>query len=115
MAKAPTPGKLERDLALEEAAAARIRLTVDDDTVVLNPAGITGRLVAEYRRLSDGQSLRELMQVPEDGFDLDTLAAWLWLGHQQEGTPVELDTILDRITYQSKVVVEPLVEDDPKA
>ncbi|WCO67872.1 hypothetical protein PO878_03930 [Iamia majanohamensis] len=81
-------------------------VTVDGDEHPILYGEITARQVAEVRQLF-GMSPRAFPRlIKEKMIDLPEVAAMVYLSHLQRGEPVDIDTLLDQITFDSEVRVD---------
>lgn len=87
-----------------------MRIEVDGRTYVVREADLTPRDVAALRRETGFAGWVGLAAEAQRGFDLDVLAALVWLARRIDGElTVSYESVLDSLSYQSELNVS--VED----
>lgn len=86
-----------------------IQIEVDGRTYVVREADLTPRDVAALRRETGFAGWLGLASEAQRGFDLDVLAALVWLARRVDGDIVPFDTVLDQMSYDGDIDVK--VED----
>lgn len=87
-----------------------MQIEVDGRTYVVREADLTSRDVAALRRETGFAGWVGLAQEAQRGFDLDVLAALVWLARRIDGElTVSYESVLDSLSYQSDLNVN--VED----
>lgn len=82
-----------------------MQIEVDGRTYVVRESDLTPRLVAEIRRQTGFAGFLGLVAESQRGFDLDVLAALVWLARRVEGEDVSYDTVLDAMSYDGDINV----------
>lgn len=93
-----------------------MQIEVDGRTYVVRESDLTPRDVAALRRETGFAGWIGLAAEAQRGFDLDVLAALVWLARRVKGEFVPYETVLDEMSYESDLEVK--VEDKrtkPKA
>jgi hypothetical protein len=77
-------------------------------TYVIRETDLTPKLVAEIRRETGFAGWVGLAQETSRGFDLDVLAALVWLARRMQGEIISYDAVLDGMNYDGdlKISVE---------
>lgn len=89
-----------------------MQIEVDGRTYVVRESDLTPRDVAALRRETGFAGWVGLAAEAQRGFDLDVLAALVWLARRIGGETVPFETVLDEMSYQSDLNVT--VEDKRK-
>lgn len=82
-----------------------IQLELNGRTYVVRESDLTPRLVAELRRATGFAGWVGLVSETQRGFDLDVLAAFVWLARRIDGELVLFDTVLDEMSYTADMGV----------
>jgi hypothetical protein len=86
-----------------------MQIEVDGRTYVVRESDLTPRLVADLRRETGFAGWIGLSSEAQRGFDLDVLAALVWLARRVDGETVQYDTVLDEMSYDTDLNIS--VED----
>lgn len=89
-----------------------VQIEVDGVTYIVREADLTPRDVAALRREAGFAGWVGLVTELERGFDLDTLAALVWLARRIKGEFVPYELVLDEMSYDGDINVK--VEDKRK-
>lgn len=95
-----------------------VQIDYEGKTYVVRQDDMTSRLTAELRRETGFPGFIGLIAETRRGFDLDVLAAFIWLARRIDGESVTFDAVLDTVTYDVKDLnMIPLQgeESDPEA
>jgi hypothetical protein len=82
-----------------------MQIDYDGRTYVVRESDLTPRLVAELRRETGFAGWVGLGNEAKRGFDLDVLAALVWLARRVQGETVDYGTVLDGMGYDLDVKV----------
>lgn len=85
-----------------------MQIEVNGRTHVVRESDLSPRDVAALRRETGFAGWLGLTQEAQRGFDLDVLAALVWLARRIDGETVSYDSILDELSYDTdmKISVE---------
>lgn len=86
-----------------------MQLEVAGRTYVVRESDLTPRDVAALRRETGFAGWLGLVTESQRGFDLDVLAALVWLARRIDGETVPYETVLDEMSYEADLNVS--VED----
>lgn len=86
-----------------------MQIEVDGRTYVVRESDLTPRDVAALRRETGFAGWIGLTTEAQRGFDLDVLAALVWLARRVKGEVVPFETVLDEMSYETDLNVK--VED----
>lgn len=86
-----------------------MQIEVDGKTYVVRESDLTPRDVAALRRETGFAGWVGLAQEAQRGFDLDVLAALVWLSRRIAGEFVSYESVLDTMSYDGEINVK--VED----
>jgi hypothetical protein len=86
-----------------------MRIEVDGRTYVVRESDLTPRDIAALRRETGFAGWIGLTTEAQRGFDLDVLAALVWLARRIDGDTVAYESVLDELSYDSDLDVS--VED----
>jgi hypothetical protein len=86
-----------------------MQIEVDGRTYVVRESDLTPRLVADLRRETGFAGWIGLSSEAQRGFDLDVLAALVWLARRIDGETVQYDAVLNEMSYEADVNIS--VED----
>lgn len=89
-----------------------MQIEYEGKTYLVRESDLTPRLVADIRRQTGFAGWTGLAQEAQRGFDLDVLAALIWLARRLEGEQVAFDAVLDGMSYDADLKVS--VEDKRK-
>ncbi len=95
MGLAPEPGAARR----EEASKVTVTVTAAGVPYTFRPAEISASLAGEFRRVSGGMTVRQLMGMSSDDADLDVMGGLIWLARRQAGDDIAYADVLDAINY----------------
>lgn len=88
-----------------------MKIEYDGRTYTVRESDLTPRLVAELRRETGFAGWAGLASEAQRGFDLDVLAALIWLSRRVSGERVDFGSVLDSMSYQGDLNI---TVDDPK-
>jgi hypothetical protein len=86
-----------------------MKIEVDGRTYVVRESDLTPRDIAALRRETGFAGWIGLTQEAQRGFDLDVLAALVWLARRIDGDTASYETVLDEMSYEADLNVS--VED----
>jgi hypothetical protein len=86
-----------------------MQIEVDGKTYVVRESDLTPRDVAALRRETGFAGWLGLTTEAQRGFDLDVLAALVWLARRIKGEFVPYESVLDEMSYETDLDVK--VED----
>lgn len=89
-----------------------MKIEVDGRTYTVREGDLTPRDVAALRRETGFAGWIGLATEAQRGFDLDVLAALVWLARRIDGETVSYDAVLDSLSYDTDLNVS--VEDKRK-
>lgn len=89
-----------------------MQIDFDGHTYVVRESDLTPRDVAALRREAGFAGWVGLVTEVERGFDLDVLAALVWLARRIKGEFVPYESVLDEMSYDGDVEIK--VEDKRK-
>ena len=99
-----------------------MQIEVDGRTYVVRESDLSPRDIAALRRETGFAGWVGLTTEAQRGFDLDVLAALVWLARRLDGDTVTFEAVLDEMSYEAdlKVSVEDkrtikAVADSPEA
>lgn len=78
-----------------------MRIDYDGRSYVVRESDLTPRLIAELRRETGFAGWVGLASEAQRGFDLDVLAALIWLTRRIEGETVTFEAVLDGMRYDA--------------
>ena len=82
-----------------------MQIEVDGQTYIVRESDLTPRDVAALRRETGFAGWMGLVTEAERGFDLDVLAALVWLARRIKGEFVPYELVLDEMSYDGDVSV----------
>lgn len=83
-----------------------MQIEVDGRTYVVRESDLTPRDVAAIRRETGFAGWAGLAQEAQRGFDLDVLAALVWLSRRIGGDFVPYESVLDEMSYDGQIEVK---------
>lgn len=86
-----------------------MQIDLNGKTYIVRESDLSSRDIAALRRETGFAGWVGLTQEAARGFDLDVLAALVWLARRVEGQIMPYETVLDEIGYDSELEVS--VED----
>lgn len=89
-----------------------MQIEVDGRTYIVRESDLTPRDVAALRRETGFAGWMGLVTETQRGFDLDVLAALVWLARRIEGDILPYETVLDSMSYEGEIDIK--VEDKRK-
>lgn len=92
-----------------------MQIEVDGRTYVVRESDLSPRDIAALRRETGFAGWVGLMQESQRGFDLDVLAALVWLARRLDGDTVGYETVLDEMSYEADLNVSVEDKRKPKA
>lgn len=89
-----------------------VQIEYDGRTYVIRQSDLTPRDVVALRKETGFAGWLGLLETADSGFDLDVLAAFLWLARRHDGDDVSYESVLDGMSYDAQLDVK--VEDKRK-
>lgn len=108
----PTQARTPARRRKKDADSPGMQIEVNGRTYVVRESDLTPRDVAALRRETGFAGWMGLVAEVERGFDLDVLAALVWLARRIKGEFVPFESVLDEMSYDADVEIK--VEDKRK-
>lgn len=90
-----------------------MKIEVAGQTYTVRQSDVSPRLAAALRRETGFAGWLGLAAEARRGFDLDVLAALIWLARQIDGEAVTYDSVLDSLSYDTDLNVSVIDERTP--
>lgn len=74
-------------------------------TYIVRESDLTGRDIAALRRETGFAGWLGLTAETQRGFDLDVLAALIWLARRADGETVTYESVLDEMSYDAELQI----------
>ncbi len=109
------PPPARRRAPKKDADSPGMQIELNGKTYVVRESDLTSRDIAALRRETGFAGWVGLTSEAARGFDLDVLAALVWLARRIDGQIMPYETVLDEIGYDSELSVSVEDKRTPKA
>lgn len=103
------PPQARRRTAGKKPDSPGMQIEVDGRTYIVRESDLSPRDIAALRRETGFAGWMGLTTEAQRGFDLDVLAALVWLARRLDGETVQYESILDELSYDTDLNIS--VED----